>query len=176
MSRSSVRIGSVAPRRRKRHIACGDFFTKVTAHSFCCVSSFAKGHACCGYALVNAGIMPPLRYQPFASMPAAQITKLFTLPRSERTWFRSDFCLHENQSHAPSFLLYRKKEHSATCSVVNAFTTARCRYYLFASMRLRRTKIYIVQYSHVTTGFAVIKMLLFEWVFFVHPLAAPLLQ
>jgi len=27
----------------------------------------AKGHACCGYALVNAGITPPLRYQPFAA-------------------------------------------------------------------------------------------------------------
>lgn len=25
-----------------------------------------KGHACCGYALVNAGITPSLRYQPFS--------------------------------------------------------------------------------------------------------------
>lgn len=24
------------PRRRKRHIACGDFFAKVTSRSFCC--------------------------------------------------------------------------------------------------------------------------------------------
>ena len=29
-------------------------------------SSFAKSHACCGYAFVNAGITPPLRYQLFA--------------------------------------------------------------------------------------------------------------
>ena len=26
------------PRRRKRHIACGDFFAKVTSRSFCCAS------------------------------------------------------------------------------------------------------------------------------------------
>ena len=28
---------------------------------------------------------------------------------SERTLLRSDFCLHKNQSHAPSFLLFPKK-------------------------------------------------------------------
>ena len=28
---------------------------------------------------------------------------------SERTMLRSDFCLHKNQAHAPSFLLIRKK-------------------------------------------------------------------
>ena len=33
---------SPPPRRRKRHIACGDFFTKVPVRSFCCVSLFAK--------------------------------------------------------------------------------------------------------------------------------------
>lgn len=33
-----VRLPPRAPRRRKRHIACGDFF-KVTARSFCCGSS-----------------------------------------------------------------------------------------------------------------------------------------
>ena len=32
---------------------------------------------------------------------------------SERTLLRSDFCIHKNRSHAPSFLLFRKKARSA---------------------------------------------------------------
>ena len=31
---------------------------------------------------------------------------------SERTLLRSDFCLHKNRSHAPSFLLFREKSRS----------------------------------------------------------------
>ena len=31
---------------------------------------------------------------------------------SERTLFRSDFCLHKNRSHTPSFRLFRKKARS----------------------------------------------------------------
>ena len=40
---------------------------------------------------------------------------------SERTWLRSDFSLQKNQSHAPSFLLFRKRACSAqllTCKHV----------------------------------------------------------
>ena len=39
-------------------------------------------------------------------------SKPFGFSTSERTLLRSDFCLHKNQSHAPSFLLFRKKAHS----------------------------------------------------------------
>ena len=39
------------------------------------VAFSAKGHACSGYALVNAGITPTLRYQPFAG--AALLARLF---------------------------------------------------------------------------------------------------
>ena len=42
---SDIEASAPPPRRRKRHIACGDFFTKVTVRSFCCVSLFAKRHA-----------------------------------------------------------------------------------------------------------------------------------
>ena len=41
-------------------------YTKIS-HPLRRFSSFPKGHACCGYILVNADITPPLRYQPFGS-------------------------------------------------------------------------------------------------------------
>ncbi len=54
------------PRRRKLHIACGDFFKKSPARSFRCVSFSAKGHARLICSLVNALTTALCRYQPFA--------------------------------------------------------------------------------------------------------------
>ena len=51
---------------------------------------------------------------------------------SERTLLRSVFCLHKNQSHALSFLLFAKSHARFACSFVNALTTANSRYHLFA--------------------------------------------
>ena len=41
--------------------------------------------------------------------PSAEGSSPSAPATSERTLLRSDFCLHKNQSHAPSFLLFRKK-------------------------------------------------------------------
>ena len=42
------------------------------------------------------------------------------------------FYFIKNHPPAPRFLLFAKNHARLTCSVVNAFTTARCRYQLFA--------------------------------------------
>ena len=58
---------------------------------------------------------------------------------SERTLLRSDFCLHKNLSHAPSFLLFRKKARSRRLfACKRASITPLAHYHLFASLRLRR--------------------------------------
>ena len=46
------------------------FLQKSPARSFRCVAFSAKSHAGSSYALVNAGITPPLRYQLFAGASA----------------------------------------------------------------------------------------------------------
>ena len=51
---------------------------------------------------------------------------------SERTLLRSDFCLHKNQSHAPSFLLFAKRHARVGYSVASALITPLAHYHLFA--------------------------------------------
>lgn len=51
-------------RRRKLHIACGDFLQKSLAHSFRCVSFSKTGHVHFGCSLVNALTTPLAHYQP----------------------------------------------------------------------------------------------------------------
>ena len=41
------------------------------------------------------------------------VSKIAFVATSEWTLLHSDFSMQKNQSHAPSFLLYRKKAHSA---------------------------------------------------------------
>ena len=64
----------------------------------------------------------------------------FARTTSERILLRSDFCLQKNQSHAPSFLLFREKSRSVACSFVNAHATAHNRCQLFTILRLRRSQ------------------------------------
>ena len=48
----------VLTRRRKLHIACGDFLQKSLAHSFRCVSFSKTGHVHFGCSRVNALTTP----------------------------------------------------------------------------------------------------------------------
>ena len=71
--RSQVQILSGAPRRSGLHsthnpatLRCCRIFRNAPS-----LLLSAKSHACCGYALVNAGITPPLRYQLFAGNAAS---------------------------------------------------------------------------------------------------------
>ncbi|MCI9626370.1 MAG: recombinase family protein [Clostridia bacterium] len=61
-----------APRRRKRHIACGDFSTEVAVCSFCCGSFFAKSLARFACSVVNALTTALCRYQLFAILCASR--------------------------------------------------------------------------------------------------------
>lgn len=67
-----------------------------------------------------------------------KISISFTLSTLERTLFRSDFCYTKNQSHVPSFLLFRKaRSHRRTAckrAVLRRFT----HYHFFTIPRLRR--------------------------------------
>ena len=67
--------------------------------------------------------------------PSAEGSSPSAPATSERTLLRSDFCLHKNQSHAPSMLLYRKYRHARrACLLVNALAAARYRHHIFASV------------------------------------------
>ena len=78
LSASMVRIHPLPPRRSKVRFA-PFFFVKKNIRPLPCSSFIPKGPACCGYALVNAGIT----YQPFGNPAAAgwnyRISKLFTV-------------------------------------------------------------------------------------------------
>ena len=77
---------------------------------------------------------------------------LFTFATSERALLRSDFSMQKNQSHTPSFLLFRKRHARLACSLVNALTTAHSRYHLFARCACG-ANISTVRYCHVGASF-----------------------
>ena len=53
-----------------------------------------KSHACCGYALVNAGITPPLRYQLFSVLKS-----IVSIIFDKRKWF-ANFLYTETNIHS----------------------------------------------------------------------------
>ncbi len=61
---------------------------------------------------------------------------------SERTLLRSDFSLQKNQSHAPSFLLFRKKARSARLFACKRTHNGSQSLPPFCEMRLRRKYLY----------------------------------
>lgn len=74
-----VQIPPSPPRRRKLHIACGDFsIEKSPAHAFRCVSFSAKGRVRAACSLVNALTTALAHYQPFAGTQGSCI--FFVVP------------------------------------------------------------------------------------------------
>ncbi len=82
-----------------------------------------------------------------------RISTSFSSFTSERTLFRSDFCLYKNQSHAPSFLLFRKKSRSVfllACKRTRLRKTVATNF--LRVYACGRKDIYIIQLIHVGTS------------------------
>ena len=108
-----VRIPSSPPRRNGLCSVPIFLCNKKISHTLRRSSSFAKRHARLACSLASALTTAHSRYHLFAIAPAARIFQQFGFAVSERSLLRSDFSLQKNPSHAPSFLLFRKKARSA---------------------------------------------------------------
>ena len=133
-------------RRRKLHIACGDFFTKVTGAPLRCVSFSAKGHARLPCSVASALATVRCRYQPFAGSDpprkAEMHSLLLPLYTSERVTLVPIFVeikightLHSSSLPQKSPAALRDKKHSRVPRL--GFLPFAC-LPLFRGLRLRR--------------------------------------
>ena len=84
-------------------------------------------------------LTPLAHYQPFASSACGVNISRFGIATSERTLLRSDFSMQKNQSHAPSFLLFRKKARSARLFACKRAHNGSQSIPPYCEMRLRRS-------------------------------------
>ena len=81
------------------HVAANYAAIKMTTckvvifHMLRCCSFFAKGHVQVGYSLVNALTTPLFHYQPFASVPSAQMYLYCSKLPEKKTFSVDEKCL-----------------------------------------------------------------------------------
>ena len=84
-----VQIPPSPPRRRKRYIACGDFFVKITARSFCCGFFPPRNFASQIFAGASVALQAAMRGRRVACRASPSFRRLFLDKRRGICYYKS---------------------------------------------------------------------------------------